>query len=55
MQRIHYTPKQPKVRSQIGLAAHQATGAGKHGGTARQQRRRDRQNTKRALRAGSED
>ena len=45
---------QPKVRSHIGLAAHQATGAGKHGGSARAQRRRDRQNTKRALRAGSE-
>lgn len=46
---------QPKVRSFIGLAAHKATGAGKHGGSSRQQRRRDRQNTKRALRAGSED
>jgi hypothetical protein len=48
-------PQQPKVRSKIGLEAHQQTGAGKHGGSSRQQRRRDRQNTKRALRAGSED
>lgn len=47
-------PQQPKVRSFIGLAAHQATGAGKHGGSSRQQHRRDRQGTKRALRAGSE-
>jgi hypothetical protein len=47
-------PTQPKVRSFIGLAAHQATGAGKHGGSKRQQRRADRQTTKRALRAGSE-
>jgi len=46
---------QPKVRSRIGREAHQQTGAGKHGGSSRQQRRRDRQNMKRALRAGSED
>lgn len=52
MKRSRYT--QPKVRSLIGLAAHQATGAGKHGGSKREQRRKDRQNTKRALRAGSE-
>lgn len=45
---------QPNPRSRVGLAAHQATGAGKHGGSARAVRRRNRQNTKRALRAGSE-
>jgi hypothetical protein len=55
MKRIPNTPKQPKVRSFIGLAAHQATGAGKHGGSAKAQRRKDRQTTKRALRAGTED
>jgi hypothetical protein len=54
MKRSPNTPKQPKVRSHIGLAAHQQTGGGKHGGSSRQQRRRDRQSTKRALRAGSE-
>lgn len=48
------TRPQPRVRSHIGLAAIQATGAGKHGGSAKAQRRRDRQNMKRALRAGSE-
>ncbi len=48
-------PQQPKVRSHVAVAAHFKTGAGTHGGGKRQAARKDRQNTKRALRAGSED
>lgn len=38
--------------SRVLLAARLATGAGKHGGSKRAQRRSDRQATKRALRRG---
>lgn len=47
--------QQPKVRSWVALAAHQQTGGGTHGGSKRRRARQDRQNTKRALRAGSEE
>jgi hypothetical protein len=36
--------------SKVAVAAFQRSGAGKHGGTAREQRRRDRQQTKQSLR-----
>jgi hypothetical protein len=38
------------TRSAVALAARLQTGAGKHGGTARQQNKRDRSVTKRTLR-----
>ncbi len=40
------------VRSAVGLAAFQRSGSGKHGGSARAQRRRTRQAARRALRGG---
>jgi hypothetical protein len=40
------------VRSAVAIAAFQRSGAGKHGGSARAQRRRARQAVRRALRRG---
>jgi hypothetical protein len=40
------------VRSAVGMAAAQRAGAGKHGGSTRAQRRRERQSTRRELRGG---
>jgi hypothetical protein len=48
-------PQQRKVRSHVAVSAHMRNSAGAMGGGKRAQRRADRQNTKRALRAGSED
>lgn len=43
---------QPRVRSHVARLAWDATGGGKHGGTSRQQRRKDRQITKQELKRG---
>lgn len=40
------------VRSKVAMAAFQRSGAGKHGGSMRAQRRRARQSVRRALRRG---
>jgi hypothetical protein len=40
------------VRSKVAVAAFQRSGAGKHGGSARAQRRRARQSVRRALGRG---
>lgn len=48
-------PQQPKVRSLVAVDAHMRNSAGAMEKGKRERRRSDRQNTKRALRAGSED
>lgn len=45
-------PQHPKVRSAVAVAAHFQTGAGSHGGGKRQKARRDRQESRRALKRG---
>lgn len=45
-----HRPRSPKIRGWVAVAAHFATGAGKHGGTAKQRNRRDRKKARRDLR-----